>query len=93
MLRALAISAVIGATAAAQAPTDSTTKVGPNNDPNQIVCVNERITGSRVAQRRVCRTRQEWEEHRAEMRTTVNEFQNFKPVLCTQPGEGTRNVC
>jgi len=91
MWKAVLMAATLAATAAAaQAPTR---RADVDNDPNQIVCVNERITGSRVAQRRVCRTRQEWEEHRAEMRTTVNEFQNFKPVLCTQPGEGTRNVC
>jgi hypothetical protein len=95
MWKAVLIGATLVATAAvaqtpAGAPTQST---GLDNDPNQIICVNERITGSRVSQRRVCRTRAEWQAHREESRTVVNEFQNFKPVVCTEPGGGTRNVC
>ena len=80
MWKALAVSAVIGATAAAQAPTDSATTVGPNNDPTQIVCVNERVTGSRVSSRRVCRTRAEWAEHEAEQRRTLEKTQSFRPT-------------
>ena len=95
MWKPFLMGATLAATAAAAqgpagAPTQST---GLDNDPNQIICVNERITGSRVAQRRVCRTRQEWQAHREETRSVVNEVQNFKPVVCTDPGGGTRNVC
>ena len=80
MWKALAVGAVLGATAAfAQAPTDSTTRTGPNQDPNQVVCVRERETGSRVATRRVCRTRAEWAEHEAEQRRTLEKTQTFKP--------------
>ena len=77
MWKAVAIGAALVATAAfAQGPT---ARVGPNTDPNQIVCVNERITGSRVATQRVCRTRREWEEHKGEMRKTLEKVQYFKP--------------
>ena len=95
MWKAFLMSVTLAATAAAaQAPSGAPTQsTGLDADPNQIICVNERITGSRVAQRRVCRTRAEWEAYRAEARTVVNEVQNFKPVVCQQPGEGTRNVC
>lgn len=92
MWKAALMGAVLAATAAAAAPAP-TQRTGLDNDPDQIVCVNEHITGSRVSQRRVCRTRREWEEHKAETRTVVNEVQNFKPVVCTEPGGGTRNVC
>ena len=95
MWKVFLMGATLAATAAAaQAPTASPTQsTGLENDPNQMICVNERITGSRVAQRRVCRTREEWRAHREETRSVVNEVQNFKPVVCQQPGEGTRNLC
>ena len=81
MRNALTVVVLLGATAAfAQAPTDSTTRTGPNQDPNQVVCVNERETGSRVASRRVCRTRAEWAEHEAEQRRTLEKTQTFKPT-------------
>jgi hypothetical protein len=81
MWKAVAVGAVLGARAAvAQAPADSTTQVGPNNDPSQIVCVNERVTGSRVSSRRVCRTRAEWAEHEAEQRRTLEKTQSFRPT-------------
>jgi hypothetical protein len=81
MWKAATVGVLLGATAAvAQAPGDSTTRVGPNGDPNQIVCVRERDTGSRVSSRRVCRTRAEWAAHEAEQRRTVEKSQMFKPT-------------
>ena len=75
-------SALVATTAAvAQAPT-GTTKRGVDNDPNRMVCVTERVVGSRLATRRVCRTRAEWDEHRAETRREVEESQYFKPTFC-----------
>ena len=77
MWKATLTGAVLVTTAAmAQGPT---ARVDPNTDPNQIVCVNERITGSRLAKQRVCRTRREWEEHKSEMRKTLEKVQFFKP--------------
>ena len=92
MLKLICAASVLVATAALAQPAP-TRRASLNNDPNQIVCVNERVTGSRVSQRRVCRTRQEWDDYQKQSREVVNEVQNFKPVLCNQPGEGTRNVC
>lgn len=78
MWKAVFVGAVLVATAAvAQSPT--TSRVDPNGDPNQVVCVNERVTGSRVATQRVCRTRREWDEHKGEMRKTLEKVQFFKP--------------
>jgi hypothetical protein len=94
MLKAILSGAVMVATAAiAQAPSDTQTTNGPNGDLKQIVCVNERVTGSRVSTRRVCRTRAEWAEHEAEQRRTVDRAQSFKPVVCGEAGSGTRNSC
>ena len=99
MLRMFIVAGAIAASAAtalAQAPGGSpnTQSSGLNGDPDQIVCVNERETGSRVATRRVCRTRAEWAEHQAEQRRTVDRAQLFKPVVCGDAAVGgTRNVC
>ena len=84
MWKALMVGSMLGATAAiAQAPAGSSeTKVGPNGDPNQVVCVNEREIGSRLSRRRVCRTRAEWAEHEAQQRGTVERIQTYKPS-CT----------
>jgi hypothetical protein len=77
MWKAVFVGAVLAATAAVAQSQGA--RVDPNGDPNQIVCVNERVTGSRVATQRVCRTRREWEEHKGEMRKTLEKVQYFKP--------------
>ena len=77
----MAVAATVATTAIAQAATDSNTRRAPNIDPDQIVCVTEHETGSRVRARRVCRTRAEWAEHQAEQRRTVERTQMFK-VSC-----------
>ena len=77
MWKAVLVATVLAATTAvAQSPT---ARVEPNGDPNQILCVNERVTGSRLATQRVCRTRREWDEHKGEMRKTLEKVQFFKP--------------
>jgi hypothetical protein len=96
MLRIFIVAGAVAASAAlAQAPGGSpkTQSSGLSGDPNQIVCVNERETGSRVSTRRVCRTRAEWAEHQLEQRRTLDRTQNFKPVVCGEPGGGARNSC
>ena len=65
---------------ALQTPTQITnsvtdTGVRAGGDPHQIVCVRQVRTGSRVDVRRVCRTRQEWAELRADQRNFVDRIQ------------------
>ncbi len=69
----LAASAAAFAQTAAEAP--ATTKIGPNQDPNQIVCQNQTEIGSRVNRRRVCRTRAEWAEHERMYRQDIEQAQ------------------
>jgi hypothetical protein len=79
MVRTAVLGAALAATAAiAQAPAP---RPEPNGDPDQILCVNERVTGSRVATQRVCRTRREWDEHKGETRKVVERVQYLKPTL------------
>ena len=68
---------------ASAAPAETGTRP-PDNDPNQIVCVRETPIGSRVATRRVCRTRAEWAEHQREYRESVQRAQNQTQTQCVQ---------
>ena len=70
-LFALAIAATVPATAAAPAHAQSTIA----NDPNEKVCENISVIGSRLAKKRVCATRAEWEEQRRQDRLAVDQIQ------------------
>ena len=84
MMKALvAVFAVAGSAAVAQVSTMVNDRPSvPRGDPNQIICVSETVTGSRLGTRRVCRTRAEWAEHRAQTRTVIERVQFYKPT-CT----------
>ena len=79
MKKAAIVSALLVTGAAALAQTSTvappTTKLGPNQDPNQIVCRTENEIGSRVNRRRVCRTRAEWAEHQRMYRESIERAQ------------------
>ena len=70
----LSVLAVSSAAAIAQAPAD-TTKLGPRNDPDEIICIRQAQTGSRLGVQRVCRTRAEWAEHRRQYRQATERAQ------------------
>lgn len=57
---------------AAQAPPSS-----PTADPNEKVCENIAAIGSRLAKKRVCATRAEWEERRRLDREAVEQAQKL----------------
>jgi len=44
-------------------------------DPNQVVCENEEVLGSRLATRRVCMTRAQWAERQRDARATIDRSQ------------------
>ena len=72
---------------AAQGRSDgaATKKTGVVNDPDEIVCVNERVIGSRLASRRVCRTRAEWAEARNEVQTETTRAQQQMQTQFVDP--------
>ena len=80
MLKVVGVAAGLMATAAvAQAPNEGTTRVPQgNSDPNQVVCVYQNTTGSRVNRVRVCRTRAQWADTRQETRQTVERVQDSR---------------
>ncbi|MDQ4087855.1 MAG: hypothetical protein M3177_07600 [Pseudomonadota bacterium] len=66
---------VTGAAAAEQPASAPTVHRGADGDPDRIICRTEREIGSRLATRRVCRTRAEWAEHRAQTRDRLERAQ------------------
>ena len=82
MKKTVLLCAILASSMAAIAQTPeeapnapATTKIGPSNDPNEVVCIRQSQIGSRVAARRVCRTRAEWAAHRAEYKQEIERAQ------------------
>ncbi len=44
-------------------------------DPNQVVCEKQEVLGSRVATKKVCKTRAEWAEQRRLERLEIDKAQ------------------
>jgi hypothetical protein len=73
------VAALVATAAVAQAPNEGTTRMAPgNDDPNEVICISQNTTGSRVNRVRVCRTRQQWVEARQETRKTLERVQSSK---------------
>jgi hypothetical protein len=79
IVKVLGISALL-VTSAAIGQTGPTS--GPNNEPNQIVCIKEKQIGSRLSTAKVCRTRAEWEQVRSQTRQVVERVQGNKATTC-----------
>ena len=84
---ALAATAALaqGPSPSSDAPTARSRGAG---DPNQIVCVRQNAIGSRIAPRRVCRTRAEWKQHQAEFKREVESAQQQMESRYTDPEPG-----
>lgn len=68
--------AAAGTALLAQAPAaPATERSGPRGDPNEIVCINQAEIGSRLARRRVCRTRAQWDELAEQTRRVIERVQ------------------
>lgn len=70
-LLALAIAATIPVAAPAESPAQPTTTA----DPNEKICENIGAIGSRLAKKRVCATRAEWEERKRIDRQAIEQVQ------------------
>ena len=53
------------------------------DDQSRVVCVQSTEIGSRLRQRRVCRTRAQWDELRRNTRTIITRMQSTREA----PGE------
>ena len=71
-LAAAVIGISIGSPALADNPAPPLQKAA---DPNEIICEKQEVTGSRLATRRVCRTRAEWADLRLQDRQETERVQ------------------
>ena len=83
---ALFLTAALGTAAAAMANQGETTvrsisRIGPNGDPNQVLCVRQTHISSPLNMRRICRTRAEWVQLRRDQRDVVERVQFYKPTF------------
>lgn len=73
-----ALAALIGiavAFPAAAQDTSASSKKRKARDPNEQVCKNEEVLGSRLAVRRVCMSRSEWAQRQLEDRQRTEQTQ------------------
>jgi hypothetical protein len=74
MLAAGLVSVAAVATAAQPQPDLPEAK---DNDQSRVVCVQSNEIGSRLRQRRTCRTKAQWDEYRANVRMQVARKQSI----------------
>jgi len=58
-------------------------KVRPPADPNQKICQDITVVGSRLATKRICATRAEWAAQKKADRDTVDEIQRNPCIIDT----------
>lgn len=63
---------------ASEAPATTAKKV---KDPNEKVCETQGVLGSRLATRRVCATRAEWQERRMRERDIIDRTQSQRCAI------------
>jgi hypothetical protein len=87
-LKTAIVTAVFGASliGAAQAQQESSSRKPPP-DPNERICQDIIQTGSRLAKKRFCATRQEWEDKRREDREATEKAQTQLCVVNPATGK------
>lgn len=64
----------------------------PAADPNQRICEDIVLTGSRLATRRFCATRAEWEDKKRQDREAIEKAQ-LSPCVLTHNGGSGKASC
>jgi len=73
-------------------PQQSPSQQKPAADPNERVCEDIVQTGSRLATRRFCATRSEWEEKKRQDRDAVDKAQ-LNPCMITHVSATGKASC
>ena len=71
----IVLIASLAAFAGAASAADPAEKKGKPRDPGEKVCETHQVLGSRLAVRRVCGTRAEWEDRRRRERDVIDRSQ------------------
>jgi len=81
--------ATLPVTVSAQAQPQSPTATGALSaaDPNEVVCEKQEVTGSRLAHRKVCMTRAQWQDARRQDRAATEKAQTERGMI-SSPGGG-----
>lgn len=58
-----------------QPPPQATNNIG-DRDGSKVICKKSRSTGTRLRERKVCKTRAQWELERSNTRDGINEFKS-----------------
>ena len=69
------VAFIVAASVAVVAQAEET-KV--KDDPNRVICEKQEILGTRLASKRVCKTKAEWAEERRENRQAIDRAQTIK---------------
>lgn len=80
---------------AGSTPAFAERKPAPNTyagDPNEKICENIVVTGSRLATKRFCGTRAEWAERKRQDREALEGAQK-SPCVLTHNGSGGHPAC
>lgn len=80
MLKALSVTIAAAACLAAspslaQAQAPAAPAQAQQLDPNEVVCEKQEVVGSRLAVKRVCKTRAQWADQRLQERQEVEKVQ------------------
>lgn len=70
--------------AGAQAQQQPQTAAPAN--PNEVICEKQEVTGSRLAHRKVCMTRSQWEDTKRQDRSAVEKVQSERGLIAPVPG-------
>ena len=60
---------------AAEPPTQAQTNAKPANDPNEVICEKQEVTGSRLGGKRVCMTRAQWADRKLQDQQELTRVQ------------------
>ena len=88
---ALAVSMPVSSPAVALAG-EQKAPTAAGEDPNEKVCENITMVGSRLSKKRVCATRAEWADRKLQDRQAVERAQT-SPCMPTHNGSKGRPAC
>ena len=71
----LALVGAVAMSSAMPAQAEDSTDAAKKTDPNEVVCEKIEVLGSRLAVKRVCKTRSEWAEQRRLDRQGIDKAQ------------------
>ena len=82
LLLGASLASMAGAQAPQQQPSTAAARPAANADPNEVICERQSVIGSRLAHRKVCMTRSQWDDSRRQDRFETEKAQ-------TQRGMGS----